>query len=238
MGMGSLLPRRSVLSATVLAAATGVGASFASAAVYTDATGENHDGFAHMDISSVTVTNTATDITFAITLSGSPTGGNNWGKYLVGISTSAATGDPNTPVGNPWGRDIALADKNDAWIGGWADGGTGFQTFTYSGSWSGPASGTPVIGGNTYSVTTSLSSLGLSLGQTIRFDVYTSGGGAGDGANDSAATAGQASPDWGTPFVTSSESALSYTIEAVPEPASLGMLAIGGIAMLRRRMGQ
>src|SRR5215210_5053503 len=105
---------RLCLTSCALAAAVGIGlAGSAAAAVFTDTASENFDGNAHMDIRSVEVSNTATDITFKITLGGSITPPNDWGKYLVGIDTSGATGDPGSPVGNPWGRNINMAAKMD-----------------------------------------------------------------------------------------------------------------------------
>src|SRR6476660_3389503 len=159
--------------------------SAAQAAVYTDATGENFDGNAHMDITSVQVTNDATNITFQINLNGSIANPTDWGKYLVGIDTNAATGDTGTPVGNPWGRNIRMANGMDAFIGSWVDSGGGVQPFTFAGgSWTQHGQTSPVLGSNSTTITTSLASLGLAPGQTFNFDVYTSGGGNGDSAND------------------------------------------------------
>src|SRR5262245_54802968 len=70
-------------------------------AVYTDATGDLHDGtggganftgFTHLDIASVEVTNDATDLSFTFTLVGDIFA-TDWGKYMVGIQTAAGGGD-------------------------------------------------------------------------------------------------------------------------------------------------
>jgi hypothetical protein len=225
------LLRQGFAGALVLGAA----ATMAPAAVFTDATGENFDGNANMDISSVEVTNTATTITFKITLNGSIANPNDWGKYLIGIDTSNASGDAGAPVGNPWGRNITMADKMDAFVGSWADSGGGFQPWTFSGSWTQNGSGTPTFGSNTTTITTTLASLGLSLNQTIEFDVYSSGGNGGDSANDASANAAQSTTGWGGPYTTPTDSGHVYTI-AIPEPASLGVLGgLASVAMLRRR---
>jgi hypothetical protein len=213
-----------------------LGAGTASAVTFNDATGENFDGNAHMDIVSVDVTNTATDITFLITLNGSIANPTDWGKYLVGISTSPATGDVGSPVGNPWGRNITMADGMDAWLGSWVDSGGGALAYTYAGgSWT-QNGGTlsPVLGANSTTITASLASLGLIVGQTIQFDVYTSGGNGGDSANDALANPSQSTTGWSGPYTTASGAGVSYTL--VPEPG-VALLGVLGAAMvgLRRR---
>ena len=208
-------------------------------ATYVDATGENFDGNAHMDISTVDVTDDGSNITFKITLSGSLASPNDWGKYVIGIDTSSATGDFGSPVGNPWGRNINMADGMDAWIGSWADSGGGFQPWTYSGgSWTQNGSGVPVLSGNMTTITTSLASLGLSPGQSFKFDVYTTGGNGGDSANDAAANPAQTITDWPGPYTTPSGGGLMYTTSAVPEPASVALVGMGlaiGLGVARRR---
>src|SRR5215211_3651721 len=219
------------LRAVLALAALAVGPS-AFAATFFDSTGENFDANAHMDISSVEVTDDGSNISFKINVSaGSITSPADWGKYQIGIDTSSATGDPGSPVGNPWGRNITMANKMDAWVGSWVDGGGGFQPWTYAGgSWTQNGSGAPVISGNSTTITTSLASLGLSPGQTFQFDVYTSGGGGGDSANDAAANPHQSTTGWGGPYTTPADgvgAALSYT--TVPEPVSA---ALAGLALM------
>jgi len=225
-------------SAAVLAVAVFAAGRFAVGATFFDTTADNFDGNPHMDIASVNVTDNGTNITFQVNLSGSLASPNDWGKYVIGISTSPATGDFGSPVGNPWGRNIAMADGTDAWIGSWADSGGGFQPWTYSGgAWSQNGSGLPVLSGNSTTITTSLASLGLSPGQTFEFDVYTSGGNGGDSANDSAANLSQSTNNWGGPYTTPAGAGLSYTT-SVPEPASIALIGLAFVAMgacLRRR---
>jgi hypothetical protein len=194
-----------------------------------------------MDISSVDVTDDGSSITFKINVSaGSITSPADWGKYVIGIDTSSATGDFGAPVGNPWGRNIAMADGTDAWIGSWVDSGGGFQPWTYSGGlWTQNGSGSPVISGNSTTITTSLASLGLAPGQTFKFDVYTTGGGGGDSANDALANPAPSTGGWSGPYTTpasGSGAALSYT--TVPEPVGVavaGLALIGGLGLIRRR---
>jgi hypothetical protein len=222
----------------VLAVVALAGGPSAYGATFFDTTGDNFDGNAHMDITSVDVTNDATNITFKITLNGSIASPNDWGKYVIGINTNNATGDFGSPVGNPWGRNIAMADGTDAWVGSWVDSGGGFQPWTYAGgSWTQNGSGVPVLSANMTSITTSLASLGLVAGQTFKFDVYTTGGGGGDSANDSAANPSQSTTGWGGPYTTPAGGGLSYTV-AIPEPMSICLVGLAAFAMLgdsRRR---
>jgi len=221
---------------TCLAVAAAAGlmiGSAARAAVYTDATGENFDGNAHLDISSVEVTNDLTNITFKINISGNITSP-DWGKYQIGIDTNAATGDTGSPVGNPWGRNIRMSNGMDAWVGSWADSGGGFQPWTFSGtSWTQNGQSSVTLGTSSTTITTSLASLGLTLGQTFKFDVYSSGGGGGDSANDALGKATQTINDWQVPY-DSGANTVQYTVVA-PEPAGVAGLALAGLVATRRR---
>jgi hypothetical protein len=219
---------KSSLFSLLTAGAMGLGSS-ASGAIFNDTAGDNFDGNAHMDISSVEVTDDGTNITFKISVSApiinSPA---DWGKYVIGIDTNPLTGDFGAPVANPWGRNIAMAGGTDAWVGSWVDGGGGFQPWTYSGSWTQNGSGAVTISGNSTTFTTSLASLGLGPNQTFDFDVYATGGNGGDSANDAAANPAPSTTGWSGPYV--SALTLSYTT-AVPEPASLA-LGLGGLAAM------
>jgi hypothetical protein len=220
--------------AAIAAAAALLGtAGLASAAIFTDATGENFDGNAHMDIASVEVTNTLTDITFKINLNGSIANPTDWGKYLVGIDTNSGTGDTGNPVGNPWGRNIRMSAGMDAFIGSWVDGGGGAQPWTFTSSWTQNGQVTPVLGTTSTTITVPLSTLNLVPGQTINFDVYSSGGNGGDSANDALGLATQTINDWQVPY-DSGNNVRSYTL-AVPEPATIGALGLAGLSLLARR---
>lgn len=194
---------------------------------YSDATGEitvttPND---HIDIDSVDVELDVAEenLTFTINLVGDPSA-TNWGKYMIAIRSGAG----GATTGNGWGRPINFSTGMTRWIGGWADGGPpagGVQLWTYSGgSWSQTKASTdpvdplalPVITTSSYSVTVPVSLLGLIPGQTFTFDVYTSGGGGGDGAADALSASGASISNWGDTYTTTSP--LSFTMPGTLDP--------------------
>jgi hypothetical protein len=199
--------------------------------VYTDAVNDI-DSFAsqftHLDITSVTITNTATDLNFVIALNSSivpPPGGNgvDWGKYMVAID-SVAGGDVSS---NGWSRPISMPSGMDYWIGSWVDGGDPQrQLWKYSGGWSMTNSFGNIRSGNTVAFSVALSDLGLSLGDTFTFDVFSSGS-FNDSAIDALSVGTPSVTGWGGPFA--SGSTLTYTVTAVPEPSSVLALSLVGL---------
>ena len=83
---------------------------------------------------------------------------------------------------------------------------------------------------NTVTFTLSLASLGLSAGQTIYFDVATSGGGNDPGV-DHLSRSDAATPGWGT--ASTAGTFLAYT--TVPAPGAIALLGLAGLAGRRRR---
>ena len=230
-------------SKTIAASILAVLALNAQAANYNDSTGETIFG-GILDINSVEVNNTATDLIFKINLVGDPVG-TDWGKYMIGLDTTAG-GDT---VGNGWGRPIGMSSGMDYWAGSWVDSGNGVQIHQYTGAWaqigaSGPFAGGPAVPGLSITkgafyleITTPMSLIGVGPGSTICFDVYTSGGNASDGAIDALGNPLQTIANWGDPYNSGSQYA-TYTIPAVPEPTALALLGIGAsliIGRIRRR---
>lgn len=192
--------------------------------------------FPHIDISSVQVSNTTTTLSFKIILSGDPVA-TDWGKYMIGLDL----GPGGDTAGNGWGRPISMQGGMEHWIGSWVDGGNGAELRSYSGAWSlssatyNPNPANLAISKDSSSVTLTLdmASIGLALGNTFQFDVYSSGGGGGDGAVDALSLGTPSITDWGNAYQTSTATSLSYTV--IPEPASAALGLLGLAALLRRR---
>jgi hypothetical protein len=214
----------------------------AKAAIYGDATGDVFTGAGGgiLDITSVEVNNTATDLIFKINLAGDPVA-TDWGKYMIAID-SVTGGDT---VGNGWSRPISMPLGMDAWVGNWVDSGNGGEVYNWQGAfWPVPA-GSPgssatyagnvagqVISKNSSSVTVSFNFgfIGLSAGNSFIFDVFTSGGGPGDSAVDALSDPLPTIGDWGVPYA--SWSLLPYMI--VPEPTSAALLGLGALGVISR----
>src|SRR5436309_4229 len=109
---------RTVLALTIVALL----AAPAAAATYTDAPNDTFTtaGGGILDILSLDVTNTATDISFRFTVAGDVTA-TDWGKYMVGID-KAPGGDS---ASNGWVRPISQPAGMDIWLGSWVDSGNG-----------------------------------------------------------------------------------------------------------------
>jgi hypothetical protein len=235
----------------ICAAAVVALAGAANADVYNDNTGASADGgdmadafvgFPHLDIVSVTVTNDATNLYFDIQLN-ADLDATNWGKYIVGMDTGANAGDNSTDPGS-WNRNVDWGRGITDFLGTWADdggSGAGGELRQYDGVAWGLTDATYIGGGliggsdanhasGVQSIWVNMAALGLSVGDTFDFDVFSSGGGADPGV-DHLSRSDEATDDWGTTSVAGEF--LSYTI--VPAPSSIALLGLGGLAAIRRR---
>lgn len=219
--------------------AAGLAASAQASVVYGDSQNELFDnGFAHLDIVSVTVNHDASNLYFDILMRGS-VDVTNWGKTCIGINTPGGLNSS----GNGWGRNVDWAGQGiDYWVGSWADnnggdfGGELRQMTDAAGNgnsllaatYAGPGiSGT--ASGNMVSMTISRALMGLMGDATFTFDVLTTGGGADPGV-DHLSRADMSTSGWGVTSVAGGF--LSYTI---PAPGATGLLALAGLAAARRR---
>ena len=236
------------LGAMAIALITGA----AAADTYNDAVGDlaspSFDGFAHLDITSVEVTNDANYLYFSISTAGD-LDAVNWGKYIVGIDTGRNAGDNSVDPGS-WTRNVDWGRGITDFIGSWADdGGTGAgaELRSFNGGWSLTDAtylgGGDVLGDDSQHssgvqiLAVSLAALGLNNGDTIDFDVFSTGGGADPGV-DHLSRGTSSTPDWGTQ--SQAGQFLSYTVSIVPLPSAawaglLGLGCVAGVRIVRRR---
>lgn len=215
--------KQSILVTAVAAAL----ASVASADSYTDSSFDLFDnGFDNLDITGVNVTDDGSNMTISITTRGFQT----WTKYMMYFDTPGGSGTAS----NAWSRPVNLTSNIDYYIGSWVDAASNnSQLVTWTGSawnWGSEQYLTNSVSGNTVSWTFSLASMGLSAGQTIYFDVATSGGGNDPGV-DHLSRSDAATPGWGT--ASTSGNFLAYT--TVPTPGAIALLGLAGLAGRRRR---
>jgi PEP-CTERM motif len=236
-------------------------ATNASAAIYTDALGDNYGG-PEVDISTVAVTNDASNIYFTINLNTAASIGpsaNHYANYEVGIQEGGGAGGQtaingtfgtgNPAAGNPYGNAVGISSGENYFIGSFLAGSTysgGAQLYGYSSvtGWNQVGSNATLTQVNTGTPSLSfafpLSALGLSAGNSFNFDVWTTFGSpqsAYDALDNNGEGPGAAPYSGGTyDSATVPGSVLAaYTVTAVPEPASMALLAGGGLMMLRRR---
>jgi hypothetical protein len=230
----------------LIAAATMIGINSAFAAqTYTDVIGETiNPASGTIDFVGAEVSNTATDLVISLKVNGN-VGTTDWGKFMIGIATTKTNG---TTSGNGWNRPINISAPSgkgmDFWTGAWVDGGGGSELYKYTsgtptGSWSNIGSsnqqiGTYATGKSLLTYTYSLATLGVTVGDTIYFDAYSSGGGGGDGAVDALANSAQSIAGWGDSYTSSGSNLNSYTL--VPEPSTGMLMGLGvtGLLVVRR----
>lgn len=241
--MTTRLSTRLLSGCAALLCAAAAHAGILGSQTYTDASNDIGSGLATgggtLDLLSMEVSNSATDIVFRLTVNGnvSGDGSTDWGKFMIGIST----GGPGDTAGNGWGRPISMTSSlggMDYWIGSWVDSGGGAERRSFDGtSWNLDAAtyssgfGNFSFSGNQITYTMSLSSLGLSIGDTFFFDAFSSGGGGGDSAIDALANPNVSVTDWGVPYASSSN--FSYTV--VPAPGAIALIGVAGLLARRRR---
>ena len=176
----------------------------------TDGTG-SPQGNANMDLGQLYVVNDANYWYFYFSVNANIASPNNWGKYLLyidtdGVAASGATSDA-------WGRNVRVLDphKPEFSINGWVDSGLYGANHTQVWAWSGTAwatngSGQVDAAGLTASTTSGIEwKIARSrLGDPTQIwcEVYSTGGGATDNAQD---TANNPAEDWnGTDWITQS----------------------------------
>ena len=206
-----------LVAAITLAFALTAGQVGAQVTIFDDATNDIATGISTgggtLDIVKMEVVDTETDVIFTMTLNGN-VATTDWGNFMVGIANQKTSG---TATGNAWNRPINLnagvtnsvTNGMTHWIGSWVNGAGGSQLWTYgTTNWSGPAApaGFAVSAGaqSTITYTVSKQSLGVTNGDIIVFDAYSSGGGGGDSAVDALSNPTNSISQWSNPYTSSS----------------------------------
>lgn len=190
-------------------------------------------GLGNLDILSGQVSDDGTNITFAVETRAFA----NWTKFMLFIDVRAGGTSSNA-----WSRPVNLTSDIDYFVGSWIDQPTNNSQFvSYTGGawdWNNVSILTNSVtvggstGGNIVSWTMSLASLGLSGGETIYFDIATSGGGNDPGV-DHLSRQTLATSGWGSP--STSGAFLEYQVSGVPAPGAIALLGLAGLAGRRRR---
>ena len=208
----------------------------ARAAVYNDpgGVGDFTGGAGFLDITSITLNNDATSLSFTVNVAGDPTTA-SWANYLVGISRGlygGVGGNLNGPGG--WGTDIQMSQGGmDYFVGAYPYYGSS-QVLTWSGAaWSTASGNASSETTSSATFTVSLAALGLAAGDTFRFDVWTqsSGNSVLDALSDGTARS------WNNNAFDTGANYLTYTVAAVPEPGTGAFAALAGLLAFLRRKG-
>jgi hypothetical protein len=203
----------------------------AKAANYSDATGDFTGGNSDLDISSVNVFNDAATLTFTINLAGNPQN-NNWYNFYVGISENLFGGSGgNFNATGGYGKNIQMSSGGMDFVLASYPFYNGYDLKTWNGSSWDQAAGSASENSTSVTIPVSLASLGLSAGNSFKFDVWASSSGA-DGVLD--ALSDNVSRTWNSDPFDTGANALSYTVDAVPEPTACALLSFGGLLIVRR----
>jgi len=204
-------------------------------------------------ISSVAVTNNNSNISFTINTTQAMA---SYIFFTVELQIAGQAGSGYDGFANPFTTSIGISSGVNSEIDTY---GSGASTYTYSGGWNQTSFGPYAAGGtgSTFAtITVPLSYLGLNVGNSFLFDVvssYTNPEGqsaysALDSTGYPAESDNSYKPYLGTnyydsatdPNSTFNSGASLYTVAAVPEPASLGLLCMSGLMLgiRRRRMAK
>lgn len=200
--------------------------------VFADSSNDLFDnGFANLDITSVTVgQNYLEDGEVQVDITVTTRGIADWTKYLVFMSSSY---DPNGSGTNPWNRPIDLGGQTaNAFLGAWIDGGSGGsnQIWGLVDGWTNFGSG--IFGQSVDWANNSVTfSAVFESGQTVSFDVATSGGGNNDAGVDHLSRSDMAMGGWGQ--TSYAGQFLQFTV--IPAPGAMGLMALAGVLGARRR---
>ena len=167
------------------------------APIATDPAGDGNAN-PNMDLGSLYVTEDADSFFVAFTVNGD-IGAANWGKYMLYIDT---TNDANGATSDAWGRNVVVNDphKPEFSINSWVDaapyGAEDTQLWSWTGSgWSqsGSVESAALSAGATSVIEWEISKAALNNPDTLWMEVWSTGGGDGDNAQD---TINAPADDW------------------------------------------
>ena len=214
--------------------------------LFSDAIGDIDAGISTgngtLDLVSMEVSHTATDIQFKLTVNGN-IGTTDWGKFMVGIANNKGYG---TSTSDGWARPITMSANKGMtnWLGVWGDGGGGAENRSNQTSWGLTGATYNSNFGNfafaagaqsTITFGVSIASLGMSIGDTFRFDAYSSGGGNADSAVDALANPNVAITSWSQAYDSGTSNSFSYTLTAIPAPGAIALVGLAGLVARRRK---
>ena len=196
------------------------------------------DGNGTLDIVSVEVSHTATDVIFALTVDGNVSS-DDWGTFMIGI----ATGGAGTTNSAGWSRPIYLDSPiggMNYWIGSRVDSGGEAQLWSYNGmgwNFTGALTAFSFTPGAQSLVifTVAQADVGLSSGDRFYFDVYASGGLDTDSAVDALSNPNVSIWEWTQAYTSRtndtglSDYTLAVTADVVP---SQGPFAGGNMVVV------
>lgn len=192
---------------------------------YNDASGDFTGGNSDLDISSVVVNNDGTTMTFTINLVGNPMN-NNWYNYYIGISENLFGGvGGNFNATGGYGKDIQMSNGGMDFVLASYPAFGGYDLKTWNGSAWTTGPGTASQNSTSVTIPVALSSLGLSPGNSFKFDIWASTSGA-DTVLD--ALSDNVSRSWNSSAFDTGANALTYTV-AVPEPGVCALLGIAAV---------
>ena len=222
-----------LFAAFTFAFALGTGHLSAQVTTFNDATNDistnidgGNPGGGTLDIVKMEMVDDETDVIFTMTVNGNIAAA-DWGNFMVGIANGKAAG---TTSGNPWNRPISLnaggGNGMTHWIGSWVGGGGGSQLWTYANAttnWSGPVAPAGFVASagaqSTITYMVSKESLGVTNGDTIIFDAYSSGGPNPDGAIDALANTNVTVTNWSGAYTSVAPTLTkSYTLANTASP--------------------
>ncbi len=193
-------------------------------------------GFAHLDLGDLYVCNDNDYWYFYYTINGD-IGATNWGKYILYIDT---TNDANGATVDAWGRSVTVTDphKPEYSMNSWVDqlpyDGTRVQFFEWTGAaWNqnGGADDGALVAGATSAIEWKVARTRIGDPATIWVEVYSTGGGAADPAQDTVNDPADDwnGADWSTPSIVlcSTEVARSAGSDVTPPVVTSGCVRDG-----------